>query len=504
MSRYLKVVLGFLFVVLFFLAIAPEGGGAPTLKGTLSVSDGGRVYDDQLASWIRNIIPGDAKCLIVLTECYGGNTAGQFAGDTNTAVASATSPGELARYGGYDNDAAGALRPGVNRTGQTVHNTGTTGKAGTENPSSGGGLALGDFSLEDSAGGGNVQSRHVLVYAGQPDATGWDEAIRKGIKKSFAGKYNTDVRSVGGSGAAQGWDKPGTAKGLRDSLIDIGITILNAPDPSKEQFILFVTDHGDLHNVETVNAPVTNSGTVTITNFPSFTSNNLNSAYLEIPGFSVSIQSLTHTVNTNNYQPYFSPGHWWMKLSFGSDIDFTNPVVLTEFTELYDEYDNNIIETNASGEGVTLFFPVSKGQFASNFFDTTLNAMIYNFSGSNYTVASFSQDSGEVPKEADSGDSDGDRFQDLDEFVSGTDPTNSLSFLGLVGMNIENPGSETNMRMSFSWSSVSDIIYRVARSTNLMGGFSVIATNIFATPSVNIYTDSAPPSIKAFYRVGVE
>lgn len=384
----------------FFIGLISSHCANPVLKATISTSQGSRIYDEQLAGWIQNIIGQNAKQLVVLTECYGGNAVDNFTGD-NTAVASATSPGEKAEYGAYDAAAAGALKPGAGRTAQNVQNAGTANKAkdGTENPSKGGGLSLGDFPLEDTSDNGNVQSRHILIYAGKPSDKGKDDNLRDKIKGNFSGRQNTTVKTVGGAGTSQGWDNPGTAKGLRDAIIDLGLAIANAPDPSKEQFIIFITDHGDLHLVETVNEKVPDGGCVTVTNFPAFTSEDMAPGVIDkaTPGFSAFIPfsgGLIHTV-ADDYQPFFQQGQWMFKLA--ADAQFTNPLVLTNFTELFDEFNNNIIG-DLSGEGVTLFFPVDRSVFTNSFFDTTINMKVYNFSGAEYTVENLSQDSGPVPK----------------------------------------------------------------------------------------------------------
>jgi hypothetical protein len=59
-----------------------------------------------VATWITMNVPAASKSLVVLTECYGGNAASAF-GAANTAVVSATSPFQLAQYGGFDSGAGG-------------------------------------------------------------------------------------------------------------------------------------------------------------------------------------------------------------------------------------------------------------------------------------------------------------------------------------------------------------------------------------------------------------
>jgi hypothetical protein len=209
-------------------------------EGTLSTTQGASISDETLRDLLDEHIPTNNahSSLVVLTQCYGGDTANDLTGRDNTAVLSATSEGETAVYGGYDNDAAAALRPGEGRTSDTVHDAGVAGKHASETPTKSGDAV----SLEDTSKTGDIRSRHVLVYAGQPDSReGRDNDQRDTIESNFAGKANTTVTTVGGDGSG-GWDHPGSQAGLTDALEAISEQM-----NENEQFILFVTDHGDLH-----------------------------------------------------------------------------------------------------------------------------------------------------------------------------------------------------------------------------------------------------------------
>ncbi|MFQ5796554.1 MAG: hypothetical protein ACE5JP_16095, partial [Candidatus Bipolaricaulia bacterium] len=108
---------------------------------------------------LEHYIPSEAKKLLVFGQCYGGDTTQFFGNMPNTAIASGTSTGQEAHYGGYHDDAAQGLRPGDGRTGQDVHNAGNDGKyrlpptdgqepsaaehrVWSERPMTGGGLSL--------------------------------------------------------------------------------------------------------------------------------------------------------------------------------------------------------------------------------------------------------------------------------------------------------------------------------------------------------------------------
>ncbi len=220
---------------------APLQPAAVVEAGTLSTASGPSIYDTQLRKMLDTFIPttNAHSALLVFTQCFAGNLVDDFAGRTGTTTLSATAPGESAWYGGYHDDAAEALHPGVGRTSDDVHTAGVAGKSSHEHPSSSGA----PVSLEPTSDSGEIQSRHVLVYAGQPNAK--DEADCRQIEDNFAGQLNTTVTTVGCKGNGTAPDYPATLDGLRDALKAIGPQM--GPD---EQFILFVTDHGNADEVD--------------------------------------------------------------------------------------------------------------------------------------------------------------------------------------------------------------------------------------------------------------
>ena len=394
----------FIFGVFGALWLAVAASGATVKTGTLATSAGNPITDTQLASWIDEFIPAASNRLIVLTECYGGDKVDNFAGKTNTAVISATSPGQTAKYGGYDNDAGAALAPGAGTTGATVHTAGTNGKHASETPTTGGGLAPGAFDLQPTNPTGAVQSRHVLVYAGQPDGGGGTSDVqqRDTIKTNFAGQANTTVTSVGGGGGG-GWDKPGSAKGLRDALKEIGDAITSSPNPDKEQFILFVTDHGDLHKTETATVTAPASSAVTVPGLESFqTSIDLEPSDLffeqnNITSFSFFIDFLDNGLTASEGSgPFFNPGDWELTLDNGSQtFQFNN--FFEQFTELTTDPSPGIIG-DQPGEGVRLYFPVPETLFVDQFFDVFVDVTMINATSQSYLVSGVSQDTGAMSK----------------------------------------------------------------------------------------------------------
>lgn len=266
---------------------------APGRRGTLATASLAAITAEDLKGMIDRFVPAECKRLLVFTECFGGSIAlaEGFRDMPNTAIASATSPNQLAYYGGYDDDAARGLRPQAGRTALDMHRDGLRGRTTAQPPENGtpqskqfmfeksewpvtaGALPLESFSLAPVTADGPVKSRHIIYFAGQaedkqvplaledgytvrglgelmPVEVG-DPAVRDRIKTNFANQPNTTVRSVGGAPAADnsvsglnGWDFAGTYQGLERAIQEAGDAIRNSPDPASEQFILYVGDHG--------------------------------------------------------------------------------------------------------------------------------------------------------------------------------------------------------------------------------------------------------------------
>lgn len=99
-----------------------------------------------------------------------------------------------------------------------------------------------------------------------------------------------------------------------------------------------------------------------------------------------------------------------------------------------------------------------------------------------------------------SDDADVDGHSNLEEFIAGTDPTQSSSVLELNAAQSASAGAEFVIR----WSSVAGKLYTVERSTGLTGGFAPIATDVSATPPQNTYTDPASGEGPYYYRIIVQ
>ena len=98
------------------------------------------------------------------------------------------------------------------------------------------------------------------------------------------------------------------------------------------------------------------------------------------------------------------------------------------------------------------------------------------------------------------GDADADGFNNRGECRAGTDATNSASWLGVM------PGEDTaEAGPVVRWPSVSNRLYTILRSTNLLTGFDErIAVHIPATPPLNTCTDTTANGAAAYYAIGVE
>lgn len=266
---------------------------APSAGGSLAAEGLQMITGEDLKGFIDQYVPSECQRLLIFTQCFGGNIAFSegFRDMPNTAIASATSPNQKARYGGYDDDVSRAFRPEAGRTALDMHRDGIRGRStvlppedGTpqtkkylfeesEWPVTAGGLGLESFSLAPVSAEGSVKSRHIIFYAGQPQdqqsylesQDGYtvngtedpkatevgDPAVRDRVKSNFANQPNTTVRTVGGKPVSEdstdgmnGWDLAGTYQGLERAIKEAGEAIRNAPDPSAEQFILYVGDHG--------------------------------------------------------------------------------------------------------------------------------------------------------------------------------------------------------------------------------------------------------------------
>jgi hypothetical protein len=98
-------------------------------------------------------------------------------------------------------------------------------------------------------------------------------------------------------------------------------------------------------------------------------------------------------------------------------------------------------------------------------------------------------------------DPDEDGLNNEQEYLAGTNPTNALSCL-VISAATNNPA--TSGKYVVCWQSVLGKMHKVMGSTNLLTGFAELATNIQATPTVNVHTDSVGSAETKFYLVKLE
>jgi hypothetical protein len=101
----------------------------------------------------------------------------------------------------------------------------------------------------------------------------------------------------------------------------------------------------------------------------------------------------------------------------------------------------------------------------------------------------------------DAADPDHDGLNNVQEFLAGTDPTNAASVLALFMPTVVPGGTG----FVVSWQSASNKFYTLQTTTNLVDpGFADRVKNIFATPMLNVYTDTFDSAGQKFYRVKLE
>ena len=238
--------------------------------GTLTTSSGPSVMDWMVQDWIDDYFEDgskgdgtvDSNIFIVGTSCYfgdfldnfndtTGDTAGGGAFDTvgftNASAMSAQEAGKKAVYKGFDNDAAKALKP--HNTAVDVFDAGYNGRHASETP-----IGTGP---NNTVGGST--STHVLVWAGKPN--GEDRSQINDIQNNFTGHPNTTVTVLAGNGtAAQGGphvDDAATLDNLKYAIEEIGGKM---DDGADEQFVFYVTDHGNIEKIDT-NVPAVPAAT---------------------------------------------------------------------------------------------------------------------------------------------------------------------------------------------------------------------------------------------------
>jgi predicted outer membrane repeat protein len=98
-------------------------------------------------------------------------------------------------------------------------------------------------------------------------------------------------------------------------------------------------------------------------------------------------------------------------------------------------------------------------------------------------------------------DPDGDKFNNWQEWIAGTIPTNQLSYLRMLSPT--GSVSEVTLR----WESVAARSYFLQRATTVSAAssYATIASNLVGQAGITVFADTnSPPGGAAFYRVGVQ
>jgi hypothetical protein len=96
-------------------------------------------------------------------------------------------------------------------------------------------------------------------------------------------------------------------------------------------------------------------------------------------------------------------------------------------------------------------------------------------------------------------DADADGLSNNQEFISGTNPSDPYSALQFVGMEVL---QKTNVVLE--WSSIYDKHYRLLQADLPTGPYTILQTNLSATPPFNRFTNQVSGASRRFYRVQLE
>ena len=69
---------------------------------------------------------------------------------------------------------------------------------------------------------------------------------------------------------------------------------------------------------------------------------------------------------------------------------------------------------------------------------------------------------------------------------------------------VQEPSIAQNGTVVLRWSSSTNHLYTIYYSTNLLNGFSVLQSNILATPVVNSFTDALHGAKQGFWKISTE
>jgi len=400
---------------------------------------GDAISAEQLRDMLNEHIPPGTETLIVFSQCFGGNMAksSHFEERDDTCVLSGSKPGQQSGYGGYHDDAAGALKPKKDLSAKDVHDAGTKGRRQEEDPGSleaeiwnedpqvAGKTSPEDFDLQPTGNDGPIHSRHVIVYAGNPtektckakvengatvpDDTGHDmsfsdRADRDRIRTNFRNDPNATVEAVGGppnvddpSKGQDGWERPGTKGGLEAALKAAGDAIRDAiARDHREQLILFFSDHGEGTRSDEFEEPKKvekNSRTSLSTPFTPFGAGSSYACAIAMhpeaaPGFELSMDVSRMPFYPDKDPPF---GNDELALEAGA-------LRLTNFEWIYHRWNPHGPAGSDPRDKIVLFFPVESERFLSEGVGEPYEVALVNNTSLDLYVTAVGQTTGSVGK----------------------------------------------------------------------------------------------------------
>ncbi|WP_456478483.1 C13 family peptidase [Geoglobus ahangari] len=247
-----------------------------TKSSSIVTKSGANIYDFELANMLKMWIAekGFANMLIFFQQCFGGGMTDDILKriDGDVAVVSAAKHDEVAY--GYNESSVGVKVDPFSREVIEGLKSGKSAKEiarDVEKKDEYGVYANKRYNgyvdersehtqykakgegdkvrLGKNADGSEVKSKHAIVFAGDPDDTyDWTEV--KGFVDMLKGQgfSDEDIVVLAGSGrsAARPYvDGPGTKQALWNAIKD-----LSGKMNKDEQFVIFVTDHGNLEKTE--------------------------------------------------------------------------------------------------------------------------------------------------------------------------------------------------------------------------------------------------------------
>jgi len=383
------------------------------------------ILDTSVAARFPSTIPGCVKKLLVLTQCFGGNFLDEFISTPNVAIASATDEGQLSQYEWYDVAAAGASYHDPGRTAADLHAEASLNAHPDESPQIGGGMPLSDFPM-DLEGQAAQSKLHILYYAGRPNQV--DVNIYWLLREH---NPYADFIVVSTGDLAFAADYPPTQSGFASAMEVIGSHMTGCD----HQFMLFVSDHGELI-FQDVDPELSTPSQPTTIDTPALPVP-LGPALLGTPDarplFVIFVPLFgTGTTVDPNGAALFAPGAWQISVPITGGT-----YVSSDFIQVLIGGEDGVVGDDP-GDGVRLEFVMPVATFIDAFVGHTNTVTITNFDGRPWTIE-VSLDPGPIrkvmpPLVCNSPDFDGDGD-------TGTDADIEAFFACLGGECCDNCGS---------------------------------------------------------------